>query len=50
VRRQGLTDGLKAERIVTVNACTICHPDLFFSYRREGIVKATMVSGIALQS
>ena len=48
VRRQGLADGLQAERIVTVNACTICHPDLFFSYRREGEVKATMVSGIAL--
>lgn len=48
VRRQALADGLDAERIVTVNACTICHPDLFFSYRREGVVKATMVSGIAL--
>jgi polyphenol oxidase len=48
VRRQGLADGLSAERIVTVNVCTICHPDLFFSYRREGVVKATMVSGIAL--
>lgn len=48
VRRQALADGLHAERIVTVNACTICHPDLFFSYRREGVVKSTMVSGIAL--
>lgn len=50
VQRQALAHGLRAERIVTVNACTICHPDLFFSYRREGVVKATMVSGIALQS
>lgn len=48
VRRQGLADGLQAERIATVNACTICHPDLFFSFRREGVVKSTMVSGIAL--
>ena len=48
VRRQALADGLHAERITTVNACTICHPDLFFSYRREGVVKSTMVSGIAL--
>ena len=48
VRRQALADGLDAERIATVNACTICQPDLFFSYRREGVVKATMVSGIAL--
>ncbi len=50
VRRQALADGLDAERIVTVDACTICQPDLFFSYRREGVVKATMVSGIALVS
>lgn len=48
VRRQVLADGLQADRIVTVNACTICHPDLFFSYRREGVVKSTMISGIAL--
>ncbi len=48
VRRQALAAGLLSERIATVNACTICHPDLFFSYRREGVVKATMVSGIAL--
>jgi copper oxidase (laccase) domain-containing protein len=48
VRRQALAEGLLAERVTTVNACTICHPDLFFSYRREGVVKSTMVSGIAL--
>jgi copper oxidase (laccase) domain-containing protein len=48
VRRQGLVNGVQEERIATVNACTICHPDLFFSYRREGVVKATMISGIAL--
>ena len=48
VRRQALADGLHSERIALVNACTICQPDLFFSYRREGVVKATMVSGIAL--
>jgi YfiH family protein len=48
VRRQALADGLLPERIATVNACTICHPDLFFSFRREGVVKSTMVSGIAL--
>ncbi|KXJ97915.1 MAG: Laccase domain protein YfiH, partial [Nitrospira sp. OLB3] len=48
VRRQALAHGLVEERIATVNACTICHPDLFFSYRREGVVRDTMVSGIAL--
>ncbi len=50
VRRQALADGLDAERITTVDACTICQPDLFFSYRREGVVNGTMVSGIALVS
>ncbi|ODT45878.1 MAG: hypothetical protein ABS70_02155 [Nitrospira sp. SCN 59-13] len=48
VRRQAVNVGLDAERIATVEACTICQPDVFFSYRREGVVKATMVSGIAL--
>ncbi|HAP39274.1 MAG TPA: peptidoglycan editing factor PgeF [Nitrospira sp.] len=48
VRLQALTDGLQTERIAMVNACTICQPDVFFSYRRDGVVKATMVSGIAL--
>ena len=50
VRRQALREGLEAERIATVDACTICQPEVFFSYRREGVVKATMVSGIALLS
>ncbi|WHZ23227.1 MAG: multicopper polyphenol oxidase [Nitrospira sp.] len=50
VRRQALAEGLQSARIATVNACTICHPDLFFSYRREGVVKSTMISGIALRS
>jgi len=48
VRRQALREGLEAERIASVDACTICQPDVFYSYRREGVVKATMVSGIAL--
>ncbi|HMU31458.1 MAG TPA: peptidoglycan editing factor PgeF [Nitrospira sp.] len=50
VRRQAMHEGLEGERIATVEACTICQPDEFFSYRREGVVKATMVSGIALVS
>ncbi|MFO0732549.1 MAG: laccase domain-containing protein [Nitrospiraceae bacterium] len=36
VRRQVMADGLRAEQVTTVNACTICHPDLFCNYRREG--------------
>ena len=48
IRRQALGSGLFEEAIGVVNVCTICHPNLFFSYRREGIVKRTMLSGIAL--
>jgi polyphenol oxidase len=48
VRRQALMTGLMGAAIAVANVCTICHPSLFFSYRREGVVKETMVSGIAL--
>ncbi len=48
VRRQALAEGLEAKHVATVEACTICRPEAFYSYRREGVVKATMVSGIAL--
>jgi purine-nucleoside/S-methyl-5'-thioadenosine phosphorylase / adenosine deaminase len=48
IRRQALVSGLAEHNIAAANACTMCHPNLFFSYRREGVVKGTMVSGIAL--
>lgn len=48
VRWQAESIGVVAENIVTANACTICHSDLFFSYRRDGVVKETMMSGIGL--
>lgn len=48
IRRQALVSGLAEHNIAAANACTMCHPNLFFSYRREGVVKSTMVSGIAL--
>ena len=48
IRRQALAEGLESRRVWTVNACTICHADLFYSYRREGVVKQTMASGILL--
>lgn len=40
--------GIRQEHIHMVDLCTICRPDLFFSYRREGTVHGTMVSGIML--
>jgi len=33
-----------------VDLCTICRPDLFFSYRREGKVHGSMINGIMLRN
>lgn len=40
--------GAPRDCITAVNLCTICHGELFFSYRREGKVVGTMVSAIGL--
>lgn len=48
VRAQATAAGARADSITSVNLCTICHEDLFFSYRREGKVLGTMVSAIGL--
>ncbi|MEC4891341.1 MAG: peptidoglycan editing factor PgeF [Nitrospira sp.] len=48
IRRQVRDYGIAGERVTSVNVCTICHEDLFFSYRREGKVLGTMVSAIGL--
>lgn len=48
IRRQAESAGVQAERMSLVGVCTICHPQLFYSYRREGVVKNTMVSGVML--
>lgn len=40
--------GLDEDRISTINACTICRPDWFSSFRREGNRMQNMVSGIVL--
>jgi polyphenol oxidase len=48
VRRQTEHAGIRQEQITTVNLCTICHPSLFYSYRREGRVNGTMLNGITL--
>jgi YfiH family protein len=50
VRRQAEQSGVPEQQITVVNVCTICHPALFFSYRREGRVNGTMLNGIALVS
>ena len=40
--------GVPADQVQRVSVCTICHPDLFHSYRRDGTVRDTMISGIML--
>ena len=50
IRRQVEGQGVPPPSVSTVNLCTICHGQLFYSYRREGRVNGTMVSGIALLS
>lgn len=48
IHRQLLSAGVDARRIRTVEACTACDPEQFYSYRRDGTVNGTMVSGIML--
>lgn len=48
IREQIMVSGASPDAITAVNLCTICHEDLFFSYRREGKVIGTMVSAIGL--
>ncbi|HKO31273.1 MAG TPA: peptidoglycan editing factor PgeF [Nitrospiraceae bacterium] len=50
IRRQVEAEGVPIPSVSTVNLCTICHDQLFYSYRREGRVNGTMVSGICLLS
>jgi hypothetical protein len=48
VRGQAVNAGVPEAGIHSVSLCTICHATLFHSYRREGTVRGTMVSGIML--
>jgi hypothetical protein len=42
--RQLLEAGLPAEAIHNIADCTHCHPDLYHSYRREGLGSGRMIS------
>jgi polyphenol oxidase len=50
IREQAVDVGANPESITAVNLCTICHDELFFSFRREGKVIGTMISAIGLAS
>jgi YfiH family protein len=49
IYRQIQASGIPENQIGTVEYCTHCRADLFYSYRREGQVSGTMLSGIMLQ-
>lgn len=47
-RLELLTAGLKAENIEVAGLCTVCHPEQFFSYRRDGSKAGRFGAGIML--
>jgi hypothetical protein len=48
-RSQLLTAGLRPQDISTIDLCTACHPDLLFSYRKQGPHTGRLMSVIALR-
>ena len=48
IRAQAEAEGVPSKQVYTVALCTICNPDLFYSYRREGTASTAMMSGIML--
>jgi YfiH family protein len=49
-RSQLLASGLRDTNIFLSNLCTACHPDLFFSYRKEAANSGRLLSVIGLKS
>jgi hypothetical protein len=49
-RSQLLAAGLRDANIFVSDLCTACHPDLFFSYRKEGANSGRLLSVIGLQT
>lgn len=47
-RMELLDAGLQAENIEIARLCSVCHPDHFFSYRRDGQAAGRFGAGIAL--
>jgi YfiH family protein len=48
-RSQLLSAGLRPQNIHTIDLCTACHPDLLFSYRKQGPQSGRLMSVIALR-
>lgn len=49
VRKQLITSGLPTGNIEMAEICTSCHPDLFYSYRREGEKTGRMMGFVTLK-
>lgn len=47
---QALSAGVRRDRIHSVDLCTSCHPDKFFSYRRDGASTGRNISLIGGES
>ncbi len=45
---QSLASGIPEQQVDRMEHCTYCRDDLFFSYRREGQVNGTMMTGVML--
>ena len=45
---QLMEGGLKRENIISVGLCTCCHPEIFFSYRRDNREKGRMMNAAML--
>jgi polyphenol oxidase len=48
-RSQLLSAGLRPQNIHTIDLCTACHPNLLFSYRKQGPQSGRLMSVIALR-
>ena len=48
-RSKLLSAGLRPQNIHTIDLCTACHPDLLFSYRKQGPASGRLMSLIALK-
>jgi YfiH family protein len=48
-RSQLLAAGLRPQNIHTIDLCTACHPDLLFSYRKQGPTSGRLMSVLALR-
>jgi YfiH family protein len=46
--RQLTASGVSPERITVAGACTFCHPERFYSYRRDGDSSGRMINGIMI--